>query len=133
MGFLYGMIGQVKKNGKVVKCNPVFRKEADSYYTLTRNKNGEVTCTPIDIECYGQPLFLPAAKKKIDDGKKYFFIFQSSKSKQIFLTEILEHPELRVGIYNNREFCVLRCLKWAELTEEDMTISYLQQAGHCFR
>lgn len=132
MGFLYGMIGQVKKNGKVVKCIPVFR-EKDDYYTLTRNKNGEVICTPIDIGCYGQPLFLPATKKKIDDGKEYFFIFQRSKSKQIFQFEILAHPELRVGIYNNREFCVLRCLKWAELTEEDMTISYLQQAGKCFQ
>lgn len=133
MGFLYGMIGQVKKNGKVVKCIPVFRKEADSYYTVTRNENGEVTCTPIDIECYGQPLFLPAAKKKIDDGKEYFFIFQPEKSKQLFQFGILAHPELRVGIYNNEDFCVLRCLPWAEPTEEDMTISYLQQAGRCFR
>lgn len=130
--YLYGMIGKVKKNGSVVKCTPVFREKPNSYYTVTRNQNDEVTYTPIDIGCYGQPIFLPASKKKIDDGKEYFFIFQRSKSKQLFRFKILAHPELRVGIYNNEEFCVLRCLRWAEPTEEDMTISYQQQAGSCF-
>lgn len=133
VGFLYGMIGQVKKTGKVEKCIPVFRNNAKQCYTVTRNETEDaIQCTPIDISVYGEPLFLPASKKKIDDGKEYFFIFQQKKSKQIFSFRVVAHPDIRVGIYNNEEFCVLRCRKWQEPTNEEMTIAYHQQEGHCF-
>jgi hypothetical protein len=131
--FLYGMIGQVKKNGKVEKCLPVFRNKAEQCYTVTRHDTEEkMKCTPIDISVYGQPLFLPASRKKIDDGKEYFFIFQSKKSQQIFNFGVAAHPEIRVGIYNNEEFCVLRCRKWQEPTNGEMTFAYKQQNGRCF-
>lgn len=123
--YLYGMIGKVKKNGGVVKCTPVFRDDVSKkYYTCTRNEDREVTCTPIDIGCYGDLLFLPASKKKIDDGKEYFFIFQSEKSKQIFNYRVAVNPDLCVGIYNNEEFCVFRSNTHMRVTEEMMTTTY---------
>ena len=60
--YLYGMIGRVEKNGKVVKCTAVFRNNSNENYTCTRNEEREIEYTPIDIACYGQPLFLPASK-----------------------------------------------------------------------
>lgn len=124
--YLYGMIGRVEKNGKVVKCTAVFRNNSNENYTCTRNEEREIEYTPIDIACYGQPLFLPASKKKIGDGKEYFFIFQPSKSKQNFQWRVYAHPDLCVGIYNNEEFCVLRILQesYERVTEENMTYSY---------
>lgn len=124
--YLYGMIGRVEKKETVVKCTAVFRNDSNQHYTCTRNEGGEIEYTPIDIACYGQPLFLPASKKKIGDGKEYFFIFQQSKSKQNFLWRVFVHPELCVGIYNNEEFCVLRTLlgSYERVTEENMTYSY---------
>lgn len=134
--YLYGMIGRVEKNEKVVKCTAVFRNDSNEYYTCTRNGGGEIEYTPIDIACYGQPLFLPASKKKIGDGKDYFFIFQPSKSKQNFQWRVFAHPDLCVGIYNNEEFCVLRTLwgSYERVTEENMTCSYnILQKGLLFQ
>lgn len=134
--FLCGMIGQVKKNGGVVKCIPVFRNDDNNdnqYYTLTLKEDGEeIECTPIDISCYGSPLFLPASKKKIDDGKEYFFIFQANKSKEIFQWRVGADLDLQVGIYNNEGFCVIRALEGVKLTEEDMTRWYLNLPSHYY-
>lgn len=125
MKYLYGMIGKVKKNGAVVKCTPVFRDDSgNKYYTCTRNENGETIVTPIEIGCYGQPVFIPASKEKIDDRKEYFFIFQAKKSKQTFGYRVAMHPDLCVGIYNNEEFCVFRSNTHMRVTEEMMTTTY---------
>lgn len=121
--YLYGMIGRVEKNGKVVKCTAVFRNDSNQHYTCTRNEERNFEYTPTDVACYGQPLFLPASKKKIGDGKEYFFIFQPSKSKQNFQWRVVAHPNLRVGIYNNEEFCVLRTF-WKGIPESAMTEAY---------
>lgn len=124
LGFLtlYGMIGKVKKDEGVVKCIPVFRSDVKKKcYTVARNEENEEEYTQIDVGCYGTPLFVPSSRKKIDDGKEYFFIFQK-RSKQVFHT-IFADASLQVGIYDNAEFCVLRSRR--ELTEEEMTIAYL--------
>lgn len=134
--FLCGMIGKVKKNGGVVKCIPVFRNDDnnDNQYYTVKESGGEIECTPIDIKCYGSPLFIPASRKRIDDGKEYFFIFQGNKSKEIFQWRVGADLNLNVGIYNNEGFCVIRAPEDVSLTEEYMTRWYLNLPTHyCFR
>lgn len=122
--YLYGMIGKVEKNAMVVKCIPVFADSSNRYYKQTKTESGEVEYTPIELWRYGQPLFLPASKKKIGDGQEYFFIFQPTKSKQRMPWRVSADYGVHVGIYNNEEFCVLQMCTWPKLTEEEMTKLY---------
>lgn len=124
---LYGMIGQVKKNKTVTKCKPVFRDWSKNIYEAQVVDGIIIDFIPTDLSQYGNPVFLPASKKKIGDGKEYFFVFQHTKSKQNFYGDYWvysESKDISVGVYDNSEFVVLA---EPNLDEETMTRYYLRE------
>lgn len=89
-GRLYGVISTILPDGKFVKCKPIFidywaYKQPFTYYegipyTNKRSQSGISEFKEMDIRQYGKPVFLPASRKKIHDGKEYFIIFQPTKN-----------------------------------------------------
>lgn len=75
-------------DGEFVKCEPVFvdywgPKNPSDYYLgfkSTSYEGGISDFKKVDINMYGDKVFLPASRKKINDGKKYFIAFQPSKN-----------------------------------------------------
>ena len=94
---LYGVITEILPNGQISVCEPIFtdywRKDKKLYRLITEDveifSSYTRICTfpkkleEVDISEYGTPLFLPASRKKIGDGKKYFVIYQPSKNATI--------------------------------------------------
>ena len=66
---LYGMISKIHKDGVVSRCEPIFvedsPKKITNFYKI-ENEN----LVQVDLKDYGNPVFLPAARKKIDDGNE---------------------------------------------------------------
>ena len=89
-GRLYGVISPILPEGEFVKCKPIFidcwdYKPPYTYYegipyTTKQSRSGISEFKEMDIRQYGTPVFLPASRKKIHDGKEYFIIFQLSKN-----------------------------------------------------
>ena len=78
---VYGAISQIFEPGVFTDCTPIFvnhheRGKYTKFYRL--DDNGQVI--EVDLNEYGTPVFLPAGKKKANDGKEYFIIYQSSKN-----------------------------------------------------
>lgn len=93
---LYGVITEILPDGEISICEPVYinywsNQEKKFYRLLTEDiknpHNGIITyptaLEEIDISQFGTHLFLPASRKKINDGKKYFVLFQQSKNATI--------------------------------------------------
>ena len=89
-GRLYGVISPILPDGEFVKCKPIFidywaYKPPHTYYegieyTNKKSQLGISEFKKMDIRQYGKPVFLPASRKKIHDGKEYFIIFQPTKN-----------------------------------------------------
>lgn len=90
-GRLYGVIAPILPDGEFVKCEPVFidywiYKNPSTFYIgkkFTQTSTGRMGISEfeeIDIRKFGKPIFLPANRKRINDGKKYFIVFQQSKN-----------------------------------------------------
>mgnify|MGYP005819381561 FL=1 len=88
-GRLYGVITPILPDGSFIKCEPVFVdiwpcKHPSNYYLGIKQaydkKTGISHFEEIDINSYGKTIFLPASHKKVNDGKKYFVMFQSTKN-----------------------------------------------------
>ena len=78
---LYGVISKICEPGTFEKCIPVFinsseRGKPTKFYKL--NDDGKIAET--DLSQYGNPVFLPASRKKINDGKEYFIIYRSTQN-----------------------------------------------------
>lgn len=89
-GRLYGVISPILPDGEFVKCRPIFVErwgstQPSAYYeginyTNKQSQLGTSEFKEVDIRPYGKPVFLPASRKKINDGNEYFIIFQPSKN-----------------------------------------------------
>lgn len=91
-GRLYGVITPILPDGEFVKCEPVFvdcwgSKKTSAYYLGIKptpheqfSKSGISHFERVDINVYGNEVFLPASRKKINDGKEYFIVFQPTKN-----------------------------------------------------
>ena len=91
-GRLYGVITPILPDGSFIKCEPVFvdnwlyklYNHPSNYYLGIKQAYGKKTgishFEEIDINLYGKTVFLPASHKKVNDGKKYFVMFQSTKN-----------------------------------------------------
>lgn len=90
LGQLYGVISPILPDGEFVKCEPVFvdfwnSKNPSDYYLGAKSDvykdAGILNFEKVDISIYGDKVFLPASRKKINDGKKYFIAFQPTKNR----------------------------------------------------
>lgn len=75
---LYGIISQIYEPGTFAKCTPIFIKPIKKgtpteFYRI--DDTGKIT--EVDLSQYDKPIFLPASRKKINDGKEYFIIYRS--------------------------------------------------------
>lgn len=103
---LYGVITEILPDGEISVGEPVFICDT---FTNSRIPKITNSCTPkkyyrfrfatveakgregggirtypigfeeVDLSQYGKPLFLPVAREKVGDGKKYCILFQKSK------------------------------------------------------
>ena len=89
LGQLFGVISPILPDGEFVKCEPVFvdfwnSKNPSDYYLGAKSDlyedAGILDFKKVDINVYGDKVFLPASRKKINDGKKYFIAFQPTKN-----------------------------------------------------
>ena len=99
---LYGVISEIGKENEFFLCEPVYvmalEEKVSKYYRI--NESGDLE--EIDIGKYGSPVFLPAARKKVGDGNKYFIVFKKSQN------------------YTRRESCTFFSAPMVRvLTEED--------------
>ena len=78
--YLYGAISQICSDGVFSKCTPIFVSALEKKYTkfYRLDKNGEPA--EIDLNSYGKPVFLPASRKKVNDGKEYFIVYRSTQN-----------------------------------------------------
>lgn len=78
---VYGVISKILEPGTFTMCTPVF---VDPYergkYTKFYRPDDKGQVTEFDLAQYGKPIFLPASKKKINDGKEYFIIYRSTQN-----------------------------------------------------
>ena len=76
---LYGMISKIHKDGVISRCEPIFvdysSKKPTNFYKLEDGKPVQV-----DLKAYGNPVFLPASRKKIDDNNEYFVVYRPSQN-----------------------------------------------------
>ena len=88
-GRLYGVISQILPDGNFIKCEPVFvdawlYKHPSAYYLGIKQsydkRTGISQFEEVDIQTYGKTVFLPANHKKVNDGNKYFIMFQPTKN-----------------------------------------------------
>lgn len=88
---LRGVITHILPNEEISICEPVFVDCWQSTYRLVTEEfihpNGKIYTFPkkieeIDLSKFGDHLFLPADKNKIEDGNKYFVVYQPSKDKR---------------------------------------------------
>ena len=93
---LYGVITEILPYGAISVGEPIFSDPCtpNKYYRLLTEKHNEkygislirtypVKLEEVDISQYGAPVFLPAARRKVKDGKKYFVQFQPSKNRTV--------------------------------------------------
>lgn len=78
---LYGAISKIYEPCVFKKCTPVFVRELrkgkhTKFYRL--DDDGKVI--EIDLKKYGSPVFLPASKKKVNDGNEYFIVYRSTQN-----------------------------------------------------
>ncbi len=106
-GRLYGVISPILPDGEIVKCKPVFvegwtSSQPSTYYegipfTNKNFQSGISEFKEIDIRQYGKPVFLPASRKKINDGKEYFIIFQATKNHtRVTMRNYMKIPEISI-------------------------------------
>lgn len=86
---LFGVVTKILPDGETCICEPIFTnhtqkgysKENQKFYKAVYDEHDILkTFKEIDISKYGTPIFLPASRKKILDGKEYLVMFQSSKN-----------------------------------------------------
>ena len=88
-----GVVTEILPLGSISVGEPIFSDPStpNKYYRLVTTeysnphhidiiKTYVVGIEEVDISQYGSPIFLPAARKKVRDGKKYFVQFQPSKN-----------------------------------------------------
>lgn len=78
---VYGVISQILEPGAFTVCTPVFvnsreRRKYTKFYRF--DEDGKIE--EIDLRQYGAPVFLPAGKKKVNDGKEYFIVYRSTQN-----------------------------------------------------
>lgn len=141
-GRLYGVISPILSDGEFVKCKPVFveswaSSQPSTYYegipyTNKQSRSGISEFKELDIRQYGKPVFLPASRKKIHDGKEYFIIFQLTKNHtKLSMRNYFKYPEistttcadsyphiLNVGILFPNKFVVY--IADSELSEKEL-------------
>ncbi|MCI9063492.1 MAG: hypothetical protein HFJ17_02685 [Clostridia bacterium] len=92
---LYGIITEIIPQGDVAICEPVYvdywSKTPTQFFHIVTETQREpcnidgfasvksYRIEEVDINQFGKPLFLPVGKNKIQDGKKYFILFQANK------------------------------------------------------
>lgn len=106
-GRLYGVISPILPDGEFVKCRPIFVErwgptQPSAYYeginyTNKQSQLGTSEFKEVDIRPYGKPVFLPASRKKINDGKEYFIIFQATKNHtRVTMRNYMKIPEISI-------------------------------------
>ena len=104
-GRLYGVIAPILPDGEFCICEPIFvdsraYQKPSAYYlgmkkTSPSKRMGISHFEEIDTTMYGNTIFLPASRKKINDGKKYFILFQPSKNRtRLSLQNYYKFPTL---------------------------------------
>lgn len=102
---VYGVISQILEPGAFTVCVPIFvnseeRRKYTKFYRF--DEDGKIVA--MDLKQYGAPVFLPAGKKKINDGKDYFIVYRG--------TQNFTHNDFKT-YYNNKLFiCMDERVDW---------------------
>lgn len=102
---VYGVISQILEPGAFTLCTPIMvdsseRRKYTKFYRF--DEEGKIVET--DLEQYGAPVFLPAGKKKINDGKEYFIIYRT--------TQNFTHQDFKNYYNNNLLICTDERVYW---------------------
>jgi len=102
---VYGVISQILETGAFTVCTPIFvgaheRKKYTEFYRI--DSDGQIV--QVDLKQYGAPIFLPAGKKKVNDGKEYFIIYRT--------TQNFTHEAFKTYCNNDPVICVNERIGW---------------------
>ncbi|MCI9274618.1 MAG: hypothetical protein HFJ24_00815 [Clostridia bacterium] len=102
---VYGVISQILEPGAFTACVPIFvnSRERNKYTKFYRfDEAGNII--EVDLRQYGAPVFLPAGKKKVNDGIEYFICYRS--------TQNFTHEAFKTYCNNHILICADERINW---------------------
>lgn len=121
---VYGVISQILEPGAFTVCVPIFVNPGEGRkYTKFYRFDEVGKIIQIDLEQYGAPVFLPAGKKKVNDGKEYFIIYRTTQNfthedfKTYCNNELLICTDISMGIKFPDKFVAV---KKSNIDEKDL-------------